>query len=70
MRDGKPSDKIGDAVAKLNDNILVIKHDLSVGPNSSKRFHQISLANVTDILFLDGLESFCRQNVFIPLAQG
>jgi len=42
--DGKLRDAIGDAVAMLNDNILVIEYDPSVGLNSPKRIYKISLA--------------------------
>ena len=49
MLEGNGSDKIGDAVALNEGNILVIERDSAIGPGSQKKIFQINMTRATNI---------------------
>ena len=66
MLEGNGSDKIGDAVALNESNILVIERDSAIGPDSQKKIFQINMTGASNVHGLVGdtaLESLAESEL-------
>ena len=76
MLEGNGSDKIGDAVALNENNILVIERDSAIGPGSQKKIFHINMTGATNVHGLAGdtaLESLTESELadigVVPVAK-